>query len=402
MTCAQEPTTFCMKVKLTGNCLDLTGTSAASSPELRRRRKKCRSRPLLTGFLIKIILAKSWCAVGAALRFAPSSILKLSVRPGSIEAYGVAVVCVATAAFIRSLLGLIDNDVLPMPTFYPAVLLASLLAGAQAGILATTLAAIVGWWAFMAPSYSFAPLTPGQSISLFTFGVAALIIVWGADHYAGLAKRLENEEQLRKLAVEELAHRLKNKIATIQALINSKLRDSPQIRDEVQGLLQALSATDELVMKSQGGGVNIHEIVEAEVKPYDASRICRTGPPIFLPPTLAMTMGLLIHELTTNAAKYGALSTPLGRLAISWSVSDRRMMIDWIESDGPAVNPAETAGFGTRLLSRALDQFGGSIERKFEPAGLVCQLRLDLPESLDAASPPAGSKQGPTQQIGES
>src|SRR5205085_68245 len=85
------------------------------------------------------------------------------------------------------------------------------------------------WWAFMPPYYSFAPLTSGQSISLVMYGLAALIIVWGADHYSILAKRLENEEELRKLAVEELAHRLKNKIATIQAIINSKLRDSPVI-----------------------------------------------------------------------------------------------------------------------------------------------------------------------------
>jgi hypothetical protein len=94
----------------------------------------------------------------------------------------------------------------------------------------------------MPPYFAFAPWTTGHLISLITYGVTALIIVWGADHYSGLAKRLENEEELRKLAVEELAHRLKNKIATIQAVISSKLRDSPRLRDDVQSLLQSLSA----------------------------------------------------------------------------------------------------------------------------------------------------------------
>ena len=303
------------------------------------------------------------------------------MKPGSSEAYAFAVACVAIAAITRGLLGLIDDDILPLTTFYPAVLMAALVGGAQAGIFAITLGGIIAWWAFMSPHYIFAPLTTGQSISLLTYAAAALVIVWAADHYSNLARRLENEEALRKLAVEELAHRLKNKIATIQAVISSKLRDAPQLRDDVQRLLQALSATDDLVMKAHGRGASIQDIIEIEVKPYDGSRICRTGPNVFLPPKVAMTMGLLIHELSTNAAKYGALSTPLGRLAITWSLSNGRMTVDWLESGGPAVSPNGVVGFGTRLLIRALDQFGGTIERKFEPTGLVCKMSFDLPET---------------------
>ena len=323
------------------------------------------------------------------MRFAPLRFSKLRVEPGSIEAYGVAVGCVAIAASVRALLGLVANDILPLPTFYPAVLVAALLGGLEAGILATTLGGIVSWWAFMTPHYSFVPLNPGQSISLITYGVGALLIVWCVDHYASLGKRLENEEALRELAVEELAHRLKNKIATIQAVISTKLRDSPQLGNEVQGLLHALSATDDLVIRSHGFGANIQDIIETEVKPYDASRICRAGPNVFLPPNLAMTMALLFHELATNAAKYGSLSTPLGRLAFTWSVSDGRMTLDWRESDGPSVTPAHNTGFGTRLLTRALDPFGGSIERKFEPTGLLCKMSLDLPKNSNAALSPA-------------
>jgi len=113
-----------------------------------------------------------------------------------------------------------------------------------------------------------------------------------------------------------------------------------------------------------------------------------------------MTMGLVVHELTTNAAKYGALSTPLGRLAITWSVSDGRLTVDWQESDGPKVSVSDVAGFGTRLLRRALDQFGGTIVRKFEQTGLVCKMSLDLAVTSDIASPPAGSEDGAKLNLG--
>lgn len=318
----------------------------------------------------------------------------MRVQPGSYQGYGLAALCVAIAAFVRALIGLVDDNILTFTTFYPAVLIAALMAGRQAGILAAALGGLVGWWAFMPPYYSVS-LTLGNSINLVLYSLSVLIIVWGADHYRSLAKRLESEEELRKLAVEELAHRLKNKVATIQAVISSKLRDSPRLRDEVQSLLQALSATDELVMRSHGRGASIQDIIETEVKPYDGSRICRAGPNVFLPPKLAMTMGLLIHELATNAAKYGALSTPQGRLGITWSVSDGRMTVDWEESGGPKVPLADVTGFGTRLLTRALDQFGGTIERTFEPTGLVCKMSLDLPENSDAPSRIAGSEDLP-------
>lgn len=338
--------------------------------------------------------------MGAALGVASFRLPK-NVKPGSREAYGFAVLCVALAAFVRALLGLVDNDILIFATFYPAILMAALIGGTSAGILATALGGVVGWWAFMPQHYSFVPLTPGHSLSLIVYGLSAAIIVWGADHYCSLAKRLENEEEFRKLAVEELAHRLKNKIATIHAVISSKMRDHPQLRDDVQSLLHALSATDDLILKTQGRGANIQDIIELEVKPYDGLRICRSGPNVFLTPKLATTMGLLIHELATNAAKHGALSSPAGRLAITWSVTNGRMTVDWQESDGPRVTTPAVNGFGTRLLTRALDQFGGTIERKFEPSGLLCKMSLDLPETSDEGEPLARGEDNSTPMIGE-
>jgi hypothetical protein len=93
------------------------------------------------------------------------------------------------------------------------------------------LSGLVAWWAFMVPHFAFLPRTTEEVISLLIYLFASLLIVWPADHYRRLTKRLEDEETFRKLAVEELAQRLKNKIATIQSIISFKLRDSPRARE---------------------------------------------------------------------------------------------------------------------------------------------------------------------------
>ena len=139
-------------------------------------------------------------------------------------------------------------------------------------------------------------------------------------------------------------------------------------------------------MATQGGGANIRDILDAETRPYDNSRISLQGPDLILPPKPAMAMALVVHELVTNSAKYGALSAPSGKLAIGWSKADGKMTIIWRESDGPVVVPSNHHGFGTRLLRRALQQFGGAIQSRFEPTGLICEMSLILPREREPAS----------------
>jgi two-component sensor histidine kinase len=114
------------------------------------------------------------------------------------------------------------------------------------------------------------------------------------------------------------------------------------------------------------------------------------GPDILLTPALALTMTLLVHDLTTNAAKYGALSRAAGKLSIRWSLSNGKVNVEWRESGGPVVGSPTRCGFGLRLLSRALDQFSGSVETTFEENGLICRMMAVLPESTPsiAADPP--------------
>jgi two-component sensor histidine kinase len=314
--------------------------------------------------------------------------VKGKIRPGSAEAYVAAAVLVGVASLIRWGFGHLDPEILPFTTYYPAVLLATIIGGSGAGAFGAIVGGIIGWWAFMSPffaSFTFPlfeplPLKLGQGISFLIYLFASLLIVWGADRYRRLAKRLQDEESLRKLAVEELGHRLKNKTATLQSIISYQLRESPQLRNEISNRFIALSRTDDLIMATQGQGVHISNILSTELGPYELSRISMHGADFLLPPTAALTMALLVHELATNAAKHGALSSAVGKLTIRWTLADRTFNLDWRESGGPLITSPTYRGFGLRLLSRALDQFDGTVKTTFEKTGLVCEIKATLPE----------------------
>jgi two-component sensor histidine kinase len=302
------------------------------------------------------------------------------VSPGSVEAYLATTVFVVIASLIRWGLGFLGETLLPFTTYYPVVLFSTYLGGPRVGSFTALVAGLIGWWAFLSPHVGFFPVAIAGELELLTYAVACALIIWGADSYRRLAARLRAEERLRTLSVEELAHRLKNKIASIQSIISYQLREQPRLRDDIIARLVALAATDDLIMTAQERGASFRAILSTELKPYGLMRISMEGPDIILPPTLAMTMALMIHELTTNAAKYGALSQPAGKLSIRWSFADSVLNLDWREAGGPVVVSPTHRGFGLQLLSRALEQFSGNVEMTFESNGLVCRMKAVLPE----------------------
>lgn len=219
-------------------------------------------------------------------------------------------------------------------------------------------------------------LSDGQSVTATRMGVKELNSVsQGIEH---TSVRLKAEEQFRKRAVDELAHRLRNKVATIQAIIYAPLRGQPALREEISARLRALAATDDLLVRAHGDGAHLADILRTELAPYDQSRVIAEGPDVALEPNLAFTMALLFHELATNAAKYGALSAGEGHIEVRWSFADSRLDLEWRERGGPPVHKAERRGFGTQLVAAALAAFGGDAQTNFEPTGLVVRMRVGL------------------------
>ena len=305
-----------------------------------------------------------------------SSWLKWQVRsPGGLaRAYAIALGLVALATLARWALGFLGDALLPFTAYYPAVLFATFIGGLPVGTVTAILGGIIGWVAFFPPSWRLFPLPPGGDVELAIYVVTSALIIWGADSYRRLAVRVQSEENLRKLAVDELAHRLKNKIASIQSIVHYQLREQPQLREDITARLIALSATDDLIMAAQGQGAELRAILSTELTPYALSRVTMHGPDILLKPTLALTMALLFHELATIAAKYGALSSANGTVTISWTVADNALRLEWRECGGPSIAPPADGGFGLQLLPRALEQFGGTAGMSFETTGLICTM----------------------------
>ncbi|CAN7249716.1 PAS domain-containing protein [Phenylobacterium sp. LjRoot219] len=208
--------------------------------------------------------------------------------------------------------------------------------------------------------------------------------VWGVFvEGADVTDRVKAEEQ-QKLLVDELNHRVKNTLATVQAIAAQTLRTTAEpaaFKQAFQARLMALSATHDLLTATNWRSAALTDALKIELRPFGAGRYRCDGPELDLPPSEALALGLIFHELATNAAKYGALSTPAGCVMVAWSVVDTdlpRLELVWRETGGPTVQPPTRRGFGSRLIERSLGADGASV-LDFDPAGLVCRISLKLP-----------------------
>jgi two-component sensor histidine kinase len=303
------------------------------------------------------------------------------LRPGSPAAFAAALLCVAAATAARLAIDLIAPQAVPFATFFPAVLVATLVAGLSAGIFATALSVVVCWWTFLPPRYSWSLLSSESVISLVLFILASGLIIWVAAQYRKVLRQLDEEEKYRKVVVDELGHRVKNKLATIYAILRHELRGHDDIWHSVSGRLRALSVADDFLVRAEGKGVDLRQILEMEMEPYDSSRISLQGEALLLFAKVPTILALVFHELATNAAKYGALSAPGGHLNISWRPSGDDVLVEWVESGGPAVTAPSRRSFGSNLIERSLDAFGGSAKIEFAPAGVICHMRLPKPKA---------------------
>jgi two-component sensor histidine kinase/PAS domain-containing protein len=203
-----------------------------------------------------------------------------------------------------------------------------------------------------------------------------------------ITERKRGEEQ-RKLLVNELNHRVKNTLAVVQAIASQTLRSAEDVaaaERSLTGRLVSLAKAHDILTQESWSGADLKELLAATLAPNAGlNRFRLEGPAVRLPPSLALSLALAVHELTTNAIKYGALSVQAGSVSIIWTVEDRgaarHLWLEWSEHAGPAVAPVRRKGFGTRMLERILDsEPGGSARISFDRTGVVCVIEVEIVE----------------------
>ena len=204
-------------------------------------------------------------------------------------------------------------------------------------------------------------------------------------------------ERKAALLLGELDHRVKNILAIVSAVITQTLKTTttPEaFAAEISGRVQAIAKAHSLLTQSGHGEVSLRAILQTELAPYDrsGSNLSLSGPDIALTPKAGLALAMALHELASNAAKYGALSTDAGRLAVEWDAtaqtSVQALTITWTETGGPAVTPPTRRGFGTTLIERSLGhELDAQVAREFLPGGLRCTVAMPLTEEIGRLQP---------------
>ena len=197
-----------------------------------------------------------------------------------------------------------------------------------------------------------------------------------------ITERLQAEEQ-RTLLINELNHRVKNTLATVQSLAMQTLREDEQNKAALalfNARLAALSRAHDILTNENWKGAQLRQIVDQSVAPFRTTdRIDVGGPDARVTPKQALALTIALHELGTNAMKYGALSNQDGRITLAWSVDEGALHMNWRENGGPPVTPPTRSGFGTRLIERSLsNDLGGEARILYLPAGVVAQMSTPL------------------------
>ena len=258
---------------------------------------------------------------------------------------------------------------LPFATFFPAVLVSALFGGLSAGLLSIVLSILTVWWAFTGSPFTFPPIDAVHAANFLLFGLSSLLVVTLVLVHRQLLFAVETKERERQLLVGEIEHRSKNVLAVITSLIRQTVTDQ-DVAETLIGRMGAVTDTHGLMDDSRAECATLRALFVAGVeRPHGAGRIELDGPDIQISANHARALRLVIHELATNALKYGALSEPQGKIKVTWQREGDRVSIDWRELDGPKVSAPSQYNFGSRLILTTLTQINAEYEPAFPETG---------------------------------
>ena len=200
-------------------------------------------------------------------------------------------------------------------------------------------------------------------------------------------------EETRQLLLRELNHRVKNTLASVQAIAHQTLRntkDPAEFARRFSGRVQSMARVHALLTESSWKGADLRELIRDQLLQgsVDETRLTAWGPAVQLEPQMAVHIAVMLHELGTNSIKYGALSAAKGWVAVSWTVSGDMLNLQWIERGGPMVSAPSRRGFGMTLIEQSAKSEGGKAEQFIEPEGLTWNIAMRLPRSATQQAEP--------------
>jgi two-component sensor histidine kinase len=301
----------------------------------------------------------------------------------------------------RRLLWGVVSEAGPFTIYSLAIIIAALVCGFWPGMMATVLSVLIGSYFFIPPTFSFALFSTKEAWTVAMFAVVASINV---ALVSGLVAVLLRHEDRQLLLFRELQHRSQNLFAVIEAIASRTLIEGQTIanaKEVFAGRLNALARTHSMLANNAFLGAPLKEIVAQELTSF-SDQVTVTGCDIAVNTRAAESFALIIHELATNAVKYGALSTRQGRVAIQCSIDGAdgsgQFRFEWRESGGPPVSPPARKGFGSTILFEVAKQFSQDVQAKFSPEGFTYQLRsllagIEAPRAESPASLAAATQE---------
>lgn len=269
----------------------------------------------------------------------------------------------------------------PFLTFFPMLIVSGLSGGTVAGITTLLIGAAAGIILWMPPPGSLDVDARGISTALafMASGGAILFMTYIIQELVAVLRRSERRYQL---VAGEMQHRLKNLLQLVQSVSAISARTATTVAEHqasFQGRINSLSAGLDATAGRVELPVEMHALLVRLLAPFDTSRIGMSGAAVTVQSEVASTLSLVIHELATNAVKYGALSVPNGKVQLSWHVDGQFAILEWREHSGPPVEAPDRLGFGSRLLKAAFRDAGGSATVEYRPEGVLCTVRFVTP-----------------------
>ena len=297
----------------------------------------------------------------------------------------IALAAVTVAVACRAAVDPFVNEGLYFTFLFPAVLVAGIFGGVWSGITTAMVSGLVVAFVFVPPVYSFQLAGDGLFRLAAFWTSSGLVILLIAFVHAVLDKLAAAEDQAATVA-REMQHRVQNTLTLVQAIAQQTFRNADNLqdaRDVLMARLAALGRAQKLIGEGFDENVGVQALIKMAIGHFATDQFAIDGPPLTLPKDAAVSLALLIHELATNAAKHGALSTSEGKVEISWlEQSADKGCLNWKERFGPEVVKPSRAGFGSKLLRTAFPKGKGDAAVEFESDGIRCRITFPILKAI--------------------